>query len=112
MDLQEKDYWDIEIKPKNSLLDLKLIDTWHYRDLLMLLVRRDFVSLYKQTILGPIWFFVQPVITLITYTIVFGTLAGISTDSIPGPLFYLPGVIMWNYFSECLNKTSTVFKDN
>ena len=104
--------WDIEITPKTSLLDLRLKDTWHYRDLLLLLVRRDFVSFYKQTILGPVWFFVQPAITILIYTLVFSNLAKISTDNIPAPLFFLAGTIIWNYFSECLTKTSTVFKDN
>jgi lipopolysaccharide transport system permease protein len=107
----EIDYWDIEIKPTNNLLDLKLKDTWHYRDLLLLMVRRDFVSFYKQTILGPIWFFVQPIITIVFYSFIFGNLAGISTDGIPKPLFYLPGIILWGYFSDCLTKTSTVFRD-
>ncbi len=106
------DQWDIEITPKNNLLDLKLNDVWHYRDLLGLLVRRDFVAFYKQTILGPVWFFVQPVITIITYTIVFGNLAGIPVDGLPKPLFYLAGTIIWNYFADCLTKTSTVFRDN
>lgn len=109
---QAEEQWDIEIKPQNNLFDLKLKDAWHYRDLLVLLVRRDFVSFYKQTILGPIWFFVQPVITIVMYTLVFGNLAGIPTDGIPKPLFYLAGIIIWNYFAECLTKTSTVFKDN
>ncbi len=104
--------WDIEISPRHSLFDLRLKDTWHYRDLLLLLVRRDFVSFYKQTILGPIWFFVQPVITILIYNLVFNNLAQIPTDGIPGPLFYLAGTILWNYFAECLTKTSTVFKDN
>ncbi len=104
--------WDIEITPKSSLFDLRLKDTWHYRDLLLLLVRRDFVSFYKQTILGPIWFFVQPIITILIYSLVFSKLAGITTDSIPGPLFYLAGTIVWNYFADCLTKTSTVFRDN
>ncbi|WP_462264900.1 ABC transporter permease [Mucilaginibacter sp.] len=106
------DYWDYEIKADTRTFDLKLKETWAYRDLLTLLVRRDFVSFYKQTILGPIWFFVQPVVTIIVYTIVFGTLAGISTDGLPKPLFYLAGTILWNYFSDCLSKTSTVFRDN
>ncbi|RYU91626.1 ABC transporter permease [Mucilaginibacter terrigena] len=106
------DYWDLEIKPKSSLFDLKLKDVWSYRDLLLLLVRRDFVSFYKQTILGPVWFFVQPVITILVYNLIFSNLAGIKTDDIPGPVFYLAGTIIWNYFSECLTKTSTVFKDN
>src|SRR5579872_1585358 len=104
--------WDIEITPKNSLFDLKLRDTWHYRDLLLLLVRRDFVSFYKQTILGPVWFFIQPIVTIVIYTVVFGNLAGIPVDGLPKPLFYLAGTIIWNYFSDCLIKTSTVFKDN
>jgi lipopolysaccharide transport system permease protein len=109
--LTEED-WDIEITPKNSLFDLKLRDVWHYRDLLILLVRRDFVAFYKQTILGPLWFFVQPVITILMYTVVFGNLAGIPTDGVPKPLFYLAGTIIWNYFADCLTKTSTVFRDN
>src|ERR1700761_4026168 len=104
--------WDIEITPKNSLFDLRLKDTWHYRDLLLLLVRRDFVSFYKQTILGPVWFFVQPIITILIYNLIFSNLAGIKTDGIPAPLFYLAGTIIWNYFADCLTKTSTVFKDN
>src|ERR1700744_696749 len=104
--------WDIEITPKNSLFDLRLKDTWHYRDLLLLLVRRDFVSFYKQTILGPVWFFVQPIITILIYNLIFSNLAGIKTDRIPAPLFYLAGTIIWNYFADCLTKTSTVFKDN
>jgi len=109
---EPEEYWDLEIKPAGSLFDLKLKDVWHYRDLLLLLVRRDFVSFYKQTVLGPLWFFVQPIITILVYNLIFSNLAGIKTDGIPGPLFYLAGTIMWNYFAECLTKTSTVFKDN
>jgi len=109
--LPEED-WDIEITPKSSLFDLRIKDTWHYRDLLLLLVRRDFVAFYKQTILGPIWFFLQPIVTILIYNLIFNNLAKISTDGVPALLFYLAGTIMWNYFSECLIKTSTVFKDN
>ena len=109
---EPEDYWDLQIKPSGSLFDLKLKDVWQYRDLLFLLVRRDFVSFYKQTVLGPVWFFVQPVITILVYNLIFNNLAGIKTDGIPAPVFYLAGTIMWNYFSECLTKTSTVFKDN
>lgn len=112
MNLQADEDWDIEISPKSNALRLGLKDIWQYRDLLILMVRRDFVSFYKQTILGPIWFFVQPVITILIYNLVFNNLAQISTDGIPGPIFYLAGTIIWNYFSECLIKTSTVFKDN
>jgi lipopolysaccharide transport system permease protein len=108
----DEEIWDTEITPKNNLFSLGLNDVWHYRDLLVLLVRRDFVAFYKQTVLGPLWFFIQPVITTITYTLVFGKLAGIPTDDIPAPLFYLAGITIWNYFSDCLTKTSTVFKDN
>jgi lipopolysaccharide transport system permease protein len=104
--------WDIEIKPDSSLFDLKLDDIWHYRDLLMLLVRRDFVSFYKQTILGPLWFFIQPLFTTIIYTFVFGNLADIPADHLPKPLFYLAGITAWNYFADCLTKTSTVFTAN
>lgn len=104
--------WDMIIQPQSSLFDLKLKEVWHYRDLLLLLVRRDFVSAYKQTILGPLWFFIQPLFTTVIYTFIFGNLAGISTDGIPAPLFYLAGITAWNYFAECLTKTSTVFKDN
>jgi lipopolysaccharide transport system permease protein len=108
----EHEHWDMVIEPHGRLFDLKLRDVWHYRDLLILLVRRDFVSFYKQTILGPVWFFIQPLFTTITYTFVFGRLAGISTDGLPAPLFYMAGITAWNYFSECLTKTSTVFRDN
>ncbi len=107
-----EEHWDIEISPRNRLLDVKLRDIWHYRDLLRLLVHRDFVSFYKQTILGPLWFFIQPIFTTIIFTFVFGNLAGISTDGLPQPLFYMAGITAWNYFADCLNKTSTVFKDN
>lgn len=107
-----EDYWNIKIKPNGSILDLKLLDIWHYRDLLLLLIRRDFVSFYKQTVLGPLWFFLQPIITILIYSYIFGSLAGISTDGIPRPLFYLAGITCWHYFSECLGKTSNVFTDN
>jgi lipopolysaccharide transport system permease protein len=106
--LEKEEPWDMEIKPQNNLLDLHLSDVWRYRDLLLLLVRRDFVSFYKQTILGPLWFFIQPLFT----TIIFNFVAGISTDGLPQPLFYLAGITAWNYFADCLTKTSTVFKDN
>ncbi len=104
--------WDLEIKPQDKLFNLHLRDVWAYRDLLLLLVRRDFVSFYKQTILGPLWFFVQPILTTIMFTFVFGRLAGLSTDNVPPVLFYLAGITAWNYFADCLTKTSTVFKDN
>ena len=104
--------WDLVIEGKGSLLDLKLMEVWHYRDLLLMFVKRDFVSFYKQTILGPLWFFIQPLFTTIIFTFVFGNLAGLSTDGLPQPLFYLAGITAWNYFADCITKTSTVFKDN
>ncbi|HTM99046.1 MAG TPA: ABC transporter permease, partial [Pedobacter sp.] len=108
--LKENHTWTIEAK--SSLFDLKLKEVWAYRDLLGLLVRRDFVSFYKQTVLGPLWFFIQPLFTTIIFTFIFGNLAGISTDGLPKPLFYMAGITAWNYFADCLTKTSTVFKDN
>ena len=104
--------WDLTIEGSSSLFDLKFKDVWRYRDLLLMFVKRDFVSFYKQTILGPLWFFIQPLFTTIIYTFVFGNLAAISTDGLPQPLFYLAGITAWNYFADCLTKTSTVFKDN
>ena len=111
-DMATMQEWDMEIKPHDNLLDLHLKDVWHYRDLLWLLVRRDFVSFYKQTVFGPLWLFIQPIFTTITFTIVFHTLANIKTDGIPAPLFYMTGNLAWNYFSDCLNKTSIVFSAN
>lgn len=105
-------YWDLTIKGHTSLFDLKFGDVWRYRDLLLMFVKRDFVSFYKQTIFGPLWFFIQPILTTIVFTFVFGNLAGLSTDGLPQFLFYLSGVTAWNYFSDCITKTSTVFKDN
>ena len=104
--------WDLVIEPKTSLFELNLKDVWRYRDLLWLLVKRDFVSFYKQTILGPLWFFIQPLFTTIIFTFIFGNLAGLSTDGLPQPLFYMAGITAWNYFADCLTKTSTVFRDN
>lgn len=104
--------WDLVIEPQTSLFELNLKDLWRYRDLLWLLVKRDFVSFYKQTILGPLWFFIQPLFTTIIFTFIFGNLAGLSTDGLPQPLFYMAGITAWNYFADCLTKTSTVFRDN
>lgn len=109
---EANEHWDIVIEGRTSLFNLKLREVWHYRDLLLMFVKRDFVSFYKQTILGPLWFFIQPIFTTIVFTFVFGNLAGISTDGLPKPLFYLAGITAWNYFSDCITKTSTVFKDN
>lgn len=107
-----EEQWDLVIEPHRHLFDLRLKEIWRFRDLLFLFVRRDIVSFYKQTILGPIWFFIQPIFTTIVYVFIFGSLAGLSTDGLPQPLFYLAGITSWNYFADCLTKTSTVFRDN
>lgn len=112
LNINQEEDWDIVIESKTSLFDLKLNEVWRYRDLLWLLIRRDFVAFYKQTVFGPIWFFIQPIFTTITFVFVFGKLAGISTDGLPQPLFYLAGITGWSYFSECFLKTSTVLRDN
>jgi lipopolysaccharide transport system permease protein len=108
----QNEHWDHLIRPQTSLLDIDIRELWHYRDLLVLMVRRDFVATYKQTILGPIWFFLQPILTTLTFMLIFGRIAGISTEGLPMILFYMAGVTLWNYFSECLTRTATVFKDN
>lgn len=108
----EDSTYDLIIGPNSSAFKLNLDQVWRYRDLLGLFVYRDFVSFYKQTILGPIWFFIQPLFTMAMYIFVFGGLAGISTDGLPQPLFYLTGIAAWSYFSDCVVKTSTVLKEN
>lgn len=104
--------WDLIIKPQQKLLNFNLKEIWQYRDLLTMLVKRDVVTVYKQTVLGPIWFFIQPIMTMLVYVVVFGEIADISTDDIPKPLFYLSGIIIWNYFSECFMQTSDTFAQN
>lgn len=104
--------WDIVIKPRSRSFDLRLEELWKYRDLLSLFVKRDFVSVYKQTILGPLWFFIQPILSTIIFSIIFGNFAHMSTDGVPGALFYLGGLTLWNYFSDCLTKTSETFIQN
>lgn len=101
-----------EITPNNRLLSLNLREVIAYKDLIYMYVKRDIVTMYKQTILGPLWFVIQPILTTVMFMFVFGNLAGISTDGIPGPLFYFAGIILWNYFADCLNKTSGTFTTN
>lgn len=110
IDTQQK--WTETIESKHSLFDLNLKEVWRYKDLIYMFVKRDFVSSFKQTILGPIWFFINPIFTTIVYLIVFGGIAGISTDGAPKILFYLSGVTLWNYFSTCLTSASNVFVNN
>lgn len=112
MEKIEEEDWDLEVTSERVLFELPLKDIWYFRDLLVLMVRRDVVSFYKQTILGPLWFFIQPLFTTLVFVIVFGNIAGLSTDGLPQFLFYLSGITAWNYFADCLIKTSTVFRDN
>lgn len=109
---QSDQEWTTVIKPKDKLFSVDLGEIWRYRDLLMLFVKRDITTSYKQTILGPLWWIIQPTFTVIMYMVVFGGIAAIPTDGIPQPLFYLGGVCMWQYFSDCLNKTSNTFVSN
>ena len=109
---EESDSWDLIITPRKKWWDLQLRDVWHYRDLIGLFVRRDFVSRYKQTILGPLWFIIQPLLTSIVFTVIFGNIARLPTDGLPQMLFYMSGNILWSYFSTCLTSTSTTFTAN
>jgi len=104
--------WTMEIHSHNGWFDIDLKELWRYRDLILLFVRRDFVAIYKQTILGPIWFLLQPLFTTIVFTIVFGNIAKISTDGLPQVLFYMSGIVAWTYFSSCMTQTSNTFITN
>jgi lipopolysaccharide transport system permease protein len=104
--------WDKDIGPHRNLFDLRLRELWHSQDLIMLFVRRDFVSTYTQTILGPLWYLIQPLLTTITFTIIFGGFAQLSTEGLPKFLFYMSGIIIWTYFATCLTKTSDTFINN
>ncbi|TWP30659.1 ABC transporter permease [Apibacter muscae] len=104
--------WTEVISSKHSLLDLNLKEVWKYRDLVYMLVKRDFITSFKQTILGPIWFFVNPILTTLMYIVIFGNVAGLSTDGAPMLVFYLAGVTLWNFFSSSLTSTSNVFVGN
>ncbi|MDA8595382.1 ABC transporter permease [Flavobacteriaceae bacterium] len=112
MENQTKEDWLYEIKPKTNLLELNFAEIWRYRDLLMLFVKRDVITLYKQTILGPLWYLIQPLFTSVIFTLIFNSVAGIQTGGIPPFLFNLAGVTVWNYFKECLIATSDTFKKN
>ncbi len=105
-----KDQWDIVITPHREHPSFS--EVWKFRDLLYMFVKRDVVTVYKQTVLGPIWFFVQPILTTVVYMVVFGGIAGISTDGVPRILFYSAGVVLWNYFAESLTQTSKTFMEN
>lgn len=104
--------WTLIVRPRSGMLEFHLAEIWHYRELLFLFVWRDLVATYKQTVLGPIWYFVQPLLTTFTFVVVFGGIAGISTDGLPQILFYLAGLTIWTYFAECLTRTSDTFIAN
>lgn len=110
--MQKEEHWDLTIKPQTHWYDLRIKEIFKYKDLLFLFVKRDFISIYKQTILGPLWFFIQPIITAITFTVIFGSLAKISTDGLPQILFYMCGITLWNYFADTLTKTADTFSSN
>jgi lipopolysaccharide transport system permease protein len=104
--------WLFEITPKNKFFSFNLKEVWQYRDLLLLFVKRDVVTVYKQTVLGPLWYLIQPLFTSFTFTIIFNTVAGIETGTVPPFLFNLAGITVWNYFTACLNGTSNTFAAN
>lgn len=108
----ESETWTIEIRPQKRWLDIDVKNLWRYRDLYYMYIKRDIITVYKQTILGPLWFLIQPIFTTIMYMFVFGGLAGISTDGAPQPLFYLSGIMLWNYFNEAFKVSSNVFIQN
>lgn len=108
----KEEEWNIIIKPKGKKFSLNLKEVWQYRDLLLLYVKRDIVTMYKQTIMGPLWFLIQPLMTTVMYMFVFGGIAGISTDGLPQPLFYMAGILAWQYFGECLGRASSTFTAN
>ena len=110
--MSNSEEWDLIVKPKSSWFEFNFKEIWRYRDLLFMFVKRDIVSTYKQTILGPLWFFIQPILTALTFTIIFGNIANLSTDDKPKFLFYLAGTTCWNYFADCLNSTSGTFINN
>lgn len=104
--------WDRVVSAKSSWLDINLPEIWRYRDLIYLFVKRDFVATYKQTILGPLWFLIQPILSTFVFTIIFGNIAKLPTDNIPPFLFYLCGLVAWGYFADCLNKSASTFSGN
>ncbi|MDQ3046985.1 MAG: ABC transporter permease [Bacteroidota bacterium] len=108
----EEEGWDLVIEPKKSIFSLDLKALWKYRDLLVLFVKRDFKSSYKQTVLGPLWFLIQPILTTITFLVIFGRIAKTAPQDLPAILFFMSGIVLWNYYAECLVKTSDTFVSN
>lgn len=109
---REQQNWRETITPANNIFSIPVRELWDYRDLLFIFIRRDILAIYKQTILGPTWFFLQPILTTIVYIIIFSRMARISTGSLPPALFFLSGIVLWSYFSECVIRTSTFMRDN
>ena len=109
---EDKNEWTSVIEPRERLLKVNLREVWNYRDLCSLFIKRNITTQFKQTIFGPLWYIIQPVMTVVIYMVVFGGIAKISTDGLPQPLFYLSGICLWQYFSDCLTKTSSTFIDN
>jgi len=109
---QKEGKWDYIIDSKRGWFDININEIWEFRDLLIIFIKRDFTTFYKQTVLGPLWYFLQPLITTIVFTIIFNKVAKLSTNQIPPMLFYMSGVIAWNYFSNCLLQTSSTFTSN
>lgn len=104
--------WDNIIRPRRSWFDIDFKAIWRYRDLCMMYVKRNFITTYKQTILGPLWFLIAPIFTIVIYMFIFGGLAGISTEGVPQPLFYMAGILLWNFFTDCFNSSNNVFVSN
>lgn len=111
-DTQEEKRWDLTIKPVSGWFDIRVSELWKYRDLILLFVRRDFVSVHKQTIFGPLWFLIQPLIISLIFSFIFGKVAKIPTDGLPRFLFYMSGIVVWKYFADCIAKTSNTFISN
>jgi len=115
MSEQKKDnpgHWDVIIAPRSKVVSLDLRSVWRYRDLIWMFFMRDFITFYKQTVLGPLWYLIQPTLTALTYYVVFGKIANISTNGLPPLLFYMSGIVLWTYFSSCLTNNSEVFSKN
>jgi lipopolysaccharide transport system permease protein len=110
--MSNSNQWSTIITPKSSWFTINFKEIWEYRDLILIFVRRDVVAIYKQTVLGPVWFMLGPLFTVFTYTFLFSEVAHLSTDGLPGPLFYLAGTTLWNYFNSCFNGASVTFSQN
>jgi lipopolysaccharide transport system permease protein len=110
--MNQPEKWDIVLTPDRHWFDVDVAGVWRYRDLVVMLFKRDFVALYKQTVLGPLWYLIQPILTTVAFTLIFNRIAGISTDGAPPFLYYMSGVVLWSYFANCLTKTSETFTGN